>query len=73
MYDEIMALWKKGRIEPIAVYLNAKGIYSSSNKAWPNRSGSYEWVNPKEGSMHFDLLVCGVMLFPSELRYTERD
>lgn len=73
MYDEIMALWRAGNFMPLSVYLNNHGIYSNTNiRQHKNRIGSCEWINPKDGSMEHDLLVLGVMLFPSELRYTNK-
>ncbi len=69
MYDEIMELWKVGKFEPIAKYLNARGIYSKDNPRHPNRIGSYEWMNPRNNDA--DLVVLGVMWFPLEFRHTK--
>lgn len=74
MYEEIMRLWRLGDIGPLANYLNSKGVYSALNTLPKNnRVGSYWWVQSEPDLVvRQHLIVLGIMFFPAELRYIDK-
>lgn len=73
MYDEIMVLWEFGRIEAIAVYLNARGIYSAQNTTNKNKRGDYTWeTRVANGVTLHDLVVQGINGIPGRASVCDR-